>query len=807
MWYKNTLLVFLLLLPLISLSQEVSLFQQFNGRYDYKAFGNTLNLAENGTGAPCEILTESSADFSLDPSQTLIAAYLYWAGSASQPDLEVVLNGTPVTAERDFNVLFNSNGEEFPYFAAYADVTAIVSANGNATYTLSELDLSSFIQTYCDANSTNFGGWAITVIYEDPLLNLNQVSIFDGLEFVGASNNNLNITLENLNVIDNIGAKIGFLAWEGDAGIANNESLRINGNLLSNPPLNPANNAFNGTNSFTNSDVLYNMDIDVYDIENNIAPGDPTAQIQLTSDQDFVMVNNIITVLNTELPDATIQIDSATGGTVCGDREIIVEYTVFNTNSTDLLPAGTPIAFYANAILAGQTATLADIPIDGMESNTITLTIPNAVGAEFDLLAVVDDQGNGVGIVNELDETNNEDTIAFELLVFPIIDTLLDLEQCDVVGVETFDLSEATINVDPTEGNLTFHLSQEDADNNLNPITSIDNFLPTENPQTIFVRVDNGDCFTVDSFVLTIEECPLPDATATIDNELNACRGRTFRVEYTIYNLLGTAVLPAQTSIAFYIDNQLLAETQTINSIPIGGEEMGSIELDLADTVPDLFDLMIVVDHFTEVEELDESNNDDIQSGMFNSIPPILDLPDMIQCDEGFDSATFDLTLQDDLISEDPNDVITYHLTLEDAFSGVNSILDPESFVSTTDPQIIYVRQENEICFANSSFILSTENCPPEIPEGISPNGDGLNDVFKIVGLINIFLDFELKIYSREGNLIYQGGNENGLWDCIPNTGVWNPQKIVPTGTYYYVLYLNDIEYPTPYVGWVYVNF
>jgi hypothetical protein len=63
-------------------------------------------------------------------------------------------------------------------------------------------------------------------------------------------------------------------------------------------------NAFNGTNSFTGS-TLYNMDLDVYNIQNNNI-GDTSAQIQLTSGQDFVMINAIVTKLNSQLPDATL---------------------------------------------------------------------------------------------------------------------------------------------------------------------------------------------------------------------------------------------------------------------------------------------------------------------------------------------------------------------------------------------------------------------------------------------------------------------------------------------------------------------
>jgi len=37
------------------LAQDISLFQQFNGRRDYVAIGNTLNLEENGLLTACKI--------------------------------------------------------------------------------------------------------------------------------------------------------------------------------------------------------------------------------------------------------------------------------------------------------------------------------------------------------------------------------------------------------------------------------------------------------------------------------------------------------------------------------------------------------------------------------------------------------------------------------------------------------------------------------------------------------------------------------------------------------------------------------
>ena len=802
-------LTVVLMLPTVIYSQdEISLFQQLNGRYDYLAFGNTMNLAEN-TGqtppAPCVILTSSSADYALQPGQTVVRAFLYWAG-VGEGDLDVELNGTPITAERTFAYELSPG---FVYFAAFADVTDQITATGNGTYTLSELDLTAEIPNYC-TNTTNFAGWAVNVIYEDPNLSLNQVNIFDGLEGVSAINNELIIQLNDLLVLDNAGAKIGFTAWEGDLSLSNNETLQINGNIISNPPLNPPDNQFNSTNSFTGSSELYNMDLDFYSIENNIQPGDTSAEIKLTSNQDLVMINNVITVLNTELPDATIEIDDAYGADECGDREITVDYTVYNVNSTDELPANTPIAFYANTTLIGQAATTMIIPIGGSESGTIDLTIPNNIPADFELKAFVDDTGGGQGIVDELNEANNGFIMDFHLLVFPDIGNLQDLELCDVVGTEIFDLTEATMNIDP-ENSISYHNTEADAQNDVNPIPDPQNYQNVSNPETIWVRVSNPDCAIVGSFEIEVIDCPLPDATIEIEEPLFACRGRGLRVNYTVFNIKATAPLPAGTPVAFYYEGTLIGQAETMNSIPVGGSEANTFNIPLDSGFPDIFLILGVADDTGNgsgiVQELDETNNEYVAMAEFRTIPEIPALPDLTVCDEGLDTGTFDLTVQDELISTNPEDVIQYFSSEENAIMNIGPISDPENYMNSVDPQLIFVRLDTEMCFQVASFRIMTENCKPFIPQGFSPNGDTINDEFEISGLLDIFPEFELKIYSREGNLIFIGHNEDGFWNGIPNTGILYREVLVPVGTYYYVLQLNDPEYPEAFLGYIYINY
>jgi gliding motility-associated-like protein len=495
-------------------AQDVALFQQFNGRYDYHAIGNTLNTVENGTDATCDILTSSSAVLNLNTSQNVVAAYLYWAGSGNG-DFDITLNGISVSAQRTFD---DALDDTRTFFAAFADVTDIVTNQGNTTYTVSDFDLTTTIEPFC-STGTNFGGWAITVIYEDVSLPLNQLNVYDGLQSVPTF---LSITLDNLNVLDNEDAKIGFIAWEGDEALAVNEQLTINGNVISNFPLNPANNAFNGTNSFTGSSDLYNMDIDVYNIQNNINIGDTSATITLTSGQDFVMINNIITVLNSQLPDATLSIDDTIVN--CGDNNIELFYTVNNVNSTDVLPANTPIAFYLDGLLIGQSQTLNTIPINGSESGSIIINVPENQNPSLTITAVVDDDGSMNGTITETNENNNSTSVAIELLVIPDITILPNLVGCNE-GFETstYNLFDALDSLNIDEEDINFYRSLEDLETESNIILIPNDYNNISNPETIFVRLVSPPCYEIFQFDLTIENCPpfVPEGFSPNDDGSN----------------------------------------------------------------------------------------------------------------------------------------------------------------------------------------------------------------------------------------------------------------------------------------------
>lgn len=77
------------------------------------------------------------------------------------------------------------------------------------------------------------------------------------------------------------------------------------------------------------------------------------------------------------------------------------------------------------------------------------------------------------------------------------------------------------------------------------------------------------------------------------------------------------------------------------------------------------------------------------------------------------------------------------------------------------------------------------------IYNGISPNGDGLNETWRILG-IDAFPRNEVQVFNRWGNLVFhvKGYNSQNEWD-----GTWRDNKL-PDGTYFYMINLNDKNDP-----------
>ena len=82
------------------------------------------------------------------------------------------------------------------------------------------------------------------------------------------------------------------------------------------------------------------------------------------------------------------------------------------------------------------------------------------------------------------------------------------------------------------------------------------------------------------------------------------------------------------------------------------------------------------------------------------------------------------------------------------------------------------------------------------IPQGISPNGDDLNDKFIIKGLDLTEQTVDLTIINGVGVVVFTASNRNGR-EWVDFEGKNNSGAELPEGTYYYLLYYSGQDQPT----------
>jgi len=80
------------------------------------------------------------------------------------------------------------------------------------------------------------------------------------------------------------------------------------------------------------------------------------------------------------------------------------------------------------------------------------------------------------------------------------------------------------------------------------------------------------------------------------------------------------------------------------------------------------------------------------------------------------------------------------------------------------------------------------------VNDGLSPNGDGINDVWEIAN-IEQFPDALVEVYNRWGELLFSSIGYKEKWNCKYNN------NDLPVGTYYYVINLNSDLHKEPLTG------
>ncbi len=295
-----------------------------------------------------------------------------------------------------------------------------------------------------------------------------------------------------------------------------------------------------------------------------------------------------------------------------------------------------------------------------------------------------------------------EDSILITLNSEQTTDPISDYELCDDASgdeSEIFDLStknaEVEASVPSSNYNITYHFTENDADNNVNAITST--IQNTVNPQIIYVRIEDEDngCLAFTNFNLVVN--PLP---VIVDpSPLNVCDDDTAdgftEIDLTVKD---DEISNGQSNLNIsYHYSQTDANN---NDNPILSPYINTNQTDT---------IYIRVEN-TETGCL---NYTSLTVNVLENPSPPVSVVILDACDEDHDGfASFDLN---DAISDITQGLsgidTTVHLSIDDAMTGNNPILDLDAFInSEPEEQVLFVRIENSLtgCFSIATIELHT---------------------------------------------------------------------------------------------------
>ena len=136
-----------------------------------------------------------------------------------------------------------------------------------------------------------------------------------------------------------------------------------------------------------------------------------------------------------------------------------------------------------------------------------------------------------------------------------------------------------------------------------------------------------------------------------------------------------------------------------------------------------------------------------------------------------------------------PNNLVGIDYTWKDDLGNTIGNGDTVLILSSSLDNGVYiysVEAENICGLYTEDFQIVAESC--EIPNVISPNGDGNNDYFYIQ-VANTYSDVNLTIVNRWGKVIFQSTAYSNDWNGTNKNG-----KPLSDGTYFYILNYNNAE-------------
>lgn len=288
----------------------------------------------------------------------------------------------------------------------------------------------------------------------------------------------------------------------------------------------------------------------------------------------------------------------------------------------------------------------------------------------------------------------------------PIYNTPINVFQCDDISndaVEEFSMTTIATYIalnSPESLDITFHLSQEDAQNQENALP--DDFTNTVNPQEIFVSVDNNTyCQGIASFTLNVVQSPEINPASAIE----VCDSNTDGISNFDLTVAEMEVLQIRQDniVISYYENASDLET---NTNPIGDPSNYS-NTSNPQTV------------YIEVTNTVSNCEVSVPIELSVNLPPTLASLPLTEVCNNTDNA-FDLnSMIPELIGDQDNVDVSFYASQDDAFLQSNPL--STFYIYSTNYETIYVRAEvvatQCVSFNNFSFRVNPLPAANSVPD------------------------------------------------------------------------------------------
>ncbi len=525
--------------------------------------------------------------------------------------------------------------------------------------------------------------------------------------------------------------------------------------------------------------------------------------------------------------------------------------TVYDA-STDLCPNN---GIHSNVIFRIEDAS-GNVLSQNNTGNIQNGSAPNWIEYSLDFNTLANNEIQLVLINNAPDGCGNDlaidDISVYTILETPEIVQPNNLVQCEATGnFSVFDLTSQINQIldgqNPTDFEVFFHTSQANATSNTNPIENPESFENTQNPQTLYVRVENTEtgCFATGSFDLIVVEAAIatqPEPLVACETSVGSGEG-IFNLNLLIDEIMGNQT-PPQFTLSFHqSEADAIENNNEIQQANWGNYQSApttiwarvtsydeTLDAECFEVVP----VSLLVNDAPAPTLLDsyrlclDAQGNPISEDFGEQSPPILDT--------GLSDADYIFIwqingqIQPELTTSRITALIagTYTVTVIDALTGCETTIStlvvasspPLNFGVVTSPEFSnihtitafaeglgdYIFRLNDGAFQDEGF---WENVAPGIniitiqdqngcgsvtvevrligyPLFFTPNDDGINDHWNIIG-IEQMPSAQIYIFDRHGKLLKQLSPTSVGWD-----GTFNGNPLPSSDYWFRVEYVEE---------------